>query len=98
MEAMSFTTSDGAPSSYMGCPHPQAFLDSTVGGTIAPAWHLGPCALLTEVVDLAPLMFAAGPEYTGVWTAECPLDAVSGANAARVLRHLQVRWRGSKVW
>lgn len=90
VEAMNFTTPDGPPSAYLGCPHPQAFLDPSVGGTVAPAWHLGPCILLTEVVDIAPYMFALGPEYTGLWTAESPLTAVSSANATRVLRHLQV--------
>lgn len=88
---MNFANTDGAPSAYLGCPHPQAFLDTSVGGTVAPLWHLGPCALITEVVDLAPLMFTAGPEYTGFWTAESPLDAVSSANSMRALRHLQVR-------
>lgn len=87
---MSFSTAEGPPSAYLGSPHPQAFLDSSVGGTVAPLWHLGPCVLLTEVVDVAPPMFAAGPEYTGFWTAENPLDAVSSANATRTLRQLQV--------
>lgn len=41
-------------------------------------------------MDLAPYMFALGPEYTGLWTAESPLAAVSSANGTRVLRHLQV--------
>lgn len=87
---MTFTTVEGSPSAFLGCPHPQAFLDPAVGTTVAPAWHLGPCALLTEVIDLAPLMFVLGPEYTGFWTAENPTDAVSSANAARALRHMQV--------
>lgn len=91
VEATSFTTAEGTPSAYLGCPHPQAFLEASVGETVAPVWHLGPCVLLTEVVELAPQMFAVGPEYTGCWTAENPLDAVSSANAARALRHLQVK-------
>lgn len=90
MDGVSFTTAEGQPSAYMGCPHPQAFLDPTLGATVAPAWHLGPCALLAEVVELSPYMFALGPEYTGFWTSENPTDAVSSANAARALRHLQV--------
>lgn len=90
VEATSFTTAEGLPSAYLGCPHPQAFLDSAMGATVSPLWHLGPCALLTEVVDLAPLMFAVGPEYTGFWTAESPLDAMSSAIGTRTLRHLQV--------
>lgn len=91
MESTSFTTSEGPPCAYLGCPHPQAFLDVSVGGTMAPVWHLGPCTLVTEAVELAPLMFAVGPEYTGVWTAESPLEAISSANAAGALRRLQVR-------
>lgn len=90
VETTSFSAPEGPPSAYLGCPHPQAFLDSAIGATVAPVWHLGPCTLLTEVMDLAPLMFAVGPEYTGCWTAERPLDAVSSAIASRVLRRLQV--------
>lgn len=91
VDATSFTTSEGPPCAYLGCPHPQAFLDASVGATVAPVWHLGPCVLVTEAVELAPFMFALGPEYTGVWTAESPLEAISSANAAGVLRRLQVR-------
>ena len=90
VDATSFTTSEGPPCAYLGCPHPQAFLDASVGATVAPVWHLGPCILVTEAVELAPLMFALGPEYAGVWTAESPLEAISSANAADVLRRLQV--------
>ncbi|CAM9539494.1 unnamed protein product, partial [Laminaria digitata] len=89
IDGTTFSTLDGAPSAYLGCPHPQAFLEASIGATVAPLWHLGPCALLTEPVDLAPYMFALGPEYTGLWTAESPLAAVSSANGTRVLRHLQ---------
>ena len=90
IDATTFSTLEGAPSAYLGCPHPQAFLEASIGATVAPLWHLGPCALLTEPVDLAPYMFALGPEYTGLWAAESPLAAVSSANGTRVLRHLQV--------
>lgn len=90
VDTINFTTAEGSPSAYMGSPHPQAFLETSIGSTVAPLWHMGPCLLLTEVVDVAPLMFAIGPEYTGFWTAESPLDAVSSANATRTLRHLQV--------
>ncbi|CAN0329474.1 unnamed protein product [Ectocarpus sp. 12 AP-2014] len=89
VESTSFTTPEGPPCAYLGCPHPQAFLDASVGATVAPVWHLGPCALVTEFVDVAPLMFALGPEYTGVWTAESPLEAISSANASGALRRLQ---------
>lgn len=91
MDSTSFTTSEGPPCAYLGCPHPQAFLETSVGATVAPVWHLGPCVLVTEALDLAPMMFALGPEYTGIWTAESPLEAISSANAAGALRRLQVR-------
>ncbi|CAM9864309.1 unnamed protein product, partial [Choristocarpus tenellus] len=89
VDSMSFTTGEGPAEAYMGCPHPQAFLNPSVGGTVSPLWHLGPCALLTEVVDLAPVMFAAGPEYTGMWAGEEPMEASSSANASGTLRRLQ---------
>ncbi|CAM9400736.1 unnamed protein product, partial [Scytosiphon promiscuus] len=89
VDSTSFTTSEGSPCAYLGCPHPQAFLESSVGATVAPVWHLGPCVLVTEALELAPMMFALGPEYTGIWTAESPLEAISSANAAGALRRLQ---------